>query len=151
MTFYPEPRSAEILIALAGDFILIICWEWSTNLYQVIFTQRIEFAPTEKSKVINPSETLLSALEKSSCGSFQQYLAYHDLSMLCESNNVDNWRINEFYKDNGKIYTRVISACLRPLEKLTNLQSERVCSHQLMKSETMDNIQVRVTCSLNSI
>lgn len=89
-------------------------------ILQTLHTRRHKFAPpfgTSASET-SPSEMLLIALEETEKSSLIHYLATLDLCMLSDHNS-DLWRLHALFEESGDTYSRVVSACLKPLNTLT--------------------------------
>lgn len=118
-------KSERSLFARELDFIALaaftaVLWEMSHHLVQTLHTRRHKFAPpfgTSASET-SPSEMLLIALEETEKSSLIHYLATLDLCMLSDHNS-DLWRLHALFEESGDTYSRVVSACLKPLNTLT--------------------------------
>ncbi|XP_071725094.1 uncharacterized protein [Rutidosis leptorrhynchoides] len=125
-----------------SHILLLITWKLSHKLHEEMHVNWLKFAPAEKSPTAktNPSDLLLSALENSAPSSLQRYLACLDLCMICEG-TIDNWRLNDFFKNNGVIYKRIITLCMRPLEQLASELGK--CSEDSLHYESPNDVDLR--------
>ncbi|RHN38725.1 putative nucleoporin protein Ndc1-Nup [Medicago truncatula] len=154
---------AEQIVLFVATFAIFFCWELTHTLHRVLHTKRFVFAPPKGSAAAekNPSELLLSVLQRSNPTSLLRYHAYLDLCMVSE-NNVDAWRRAAIFEKTGQTYKLVIAVCLRPLEQLasrlrkdlgnsagkpTNLSNQLSSPTDVKHIEELDNFQSYAWCS----
>ncbi|XP_024521072.1 uncharacterized protein LOC9655136 [Selaginella moellendorffii] len=110
------------VIYVVGAFFVALIWNLCCHFIQVIHTRRFVFAPPPGSAAAetNPTEPLLSVLEDDE-DLIRQYLGFLDLFILSGVSeiNVEAWRRAAFFEESGEAYKKVITLCLRPLDRLT--------------------------------
>uniref|UniRef100_A0A061RGB8 Nucleoporin NDC1 n=1 Tax=Tetraselmis sp. GSL018 TaxID=582737 RepID=A0A061RGB8_9CHLO len=115
---FPWPSSVEsALLLLLSSCLLAFCWEVSSSLVEIGFTERVRF-----DRCSSPSglEALVPALGAEKEPVVQE-LAFLDLCLLAEQRGSSNWLRDAVFSDErGSAWASVTEPCLKEVNALTS-------------------------------